>query len=363
MRRKIAYILVPFLLLLLFVSCSNEREDINSIPQVINQTEVTQENENSQSQEIGYSEVSSAEEYNLDAVEHDIGNEETESPLDNDEFINHIFSVEEIPEYSGTPFVELNNGIPLFSDDEKKLVPCERYSELDDLGRCGMAYAVLGKELMPTEERGTMGPIKPSGWHNIKYNDLIDGNYLYNRCHLIGYQLAGENANVLNLFTGTRYLNMQGMLPFENMVAGYIIETGHHVLYRVTPIFENENLVVSGITIEAYSIEDSGNGICFYVYIYNVQPGIVIDYASGESTRDPDYVNDDQDIEVMVDKSLPQTEEYPENSYVLNINTHKFHYPTCASVADMAEKNKRISTENREQIIEQGYSPCKRCNP
>lgn len=366
MKGKFTSICFIFLLSFLLVSCTNcgskEREDVNAIPQVINRTKATQESEGMKSQKTDQTETGFAEESDQHTGNHEISTGETEMALD-DESVDHIFSVDAIPEYSGAPFYELNNGIPLFSDDEKKPVSYESYSELDDFGRCGTAYAVLGKELMPTEERGTIGPIKPSGWHTVKYNDLIDGNYLYNRCHLIGYQLAGENANVLNLFTGTRYLNMQGMLPFENMVSGYITETSNHVLYRVTPIFENENLVASGITIEAYSIEDSGTGICFYVYIYNVQPGIVIDYTSGESTRDPSYVNENNDIEVVVEKSLPQTEEYPENAYVVNINTHKFHYPTCDSVADMSEKNKKISTDSREKLIEQGYSPCKRCNP
>ena len=158
----------------------------------------------------------------------------------------------------------------------------ERYAPLDSLGRCGVAYANIGKDIMPTEERGSIGMVKPSGWHSIRYEN-VDGKYLYNRCHLIGYQLSAENANTSNLITGTRYLNIQGMLPFENMVADYIRETGNHVLYRVTPIYEGDNLVASGVLMEAYSVEDEGDGICFNVYCYNVQPGIVIDYATGAS--------------------------------------------------------------------------------
>lgn len=191
------------------------------------------------------------------------------------------------PPYTGTPYAILNDNIPLFTEVEKygenSVMPFETYSELDKLGRCGTAYANICKELMPTEERGVIGDVRPSGWHTVKYNGLIDGNYLYNRCHLIGYQLAGENANERNLITGTRYLNVSGMLPFENEVAEYVKSSGNHVLYRVTPVFEGDNLVVSGVTIEAYSVEDYGEGICFYVYCYNVQPGISIDYLTGDS--------------------------------------------------------------------------------
>lgn len=202
---------------------------------------------------------------------------------------NHIPIENEViyPPYSGTPYVILNDNIPLFTEDEKygekSITPFETYSPLDWLGRCKTAYANICKELMPAQERGAIGDIRPSGWHTVKYNGLIDGNYLYNRCHLIGYQLAGENANELNLITGTRYLNVCGMLPFENEVAEYVKSTENHVLYRVTPIFEGDNLVASGVTIEAYSVEDCGDGICFYVYCYNVQPGIEIDYLTGDS--------------------------------------------------------------------------------
>lgn len=194
------------------------------------------------------------------------------------------YSLENIPEYSGAAYIDINGGQPDFSDEEKKLTEAfELYSELDALGRCGTAYANICREIMPTEERGGIGAIKPSGWHTVKYNDLIDGSYLYNRCHLIGYQLAGENANEKNLITGTRYLNVEGMLPFEDMVADYVKSTGNHVLYRVTPRFAGQDLVVRGVEMEAWSVEDAGEGICFHVYCYNVQPGIAIEYADGES--------------------------------------------------------------------------------
>lgn len=191
-------------------------------------------------------------------------------------------SLEEIPEYAGTPFVEINHNIPEFEEADLSLGVFERYSALDFYGRCGTAYAMLGQELMPEEERESISEVLPSGWNNVKYQRVNQG-YLYNRCHLIGFQLAGENANEKNLITGTRYLNVDGMLPLENKVAAYIMETGNHVLYRVTPIYEGRNLVASGVQMEARSMEDNGEGICFNVYCHNVQPGIEIDYATGES--------------------------------------------------------------------------------
>lgn len=188
----------------------------------------------------------------------------------------------DIPEYSGQPYVVLQDNIPGFTEDDMTLEPFEYYSELDYLGRCGVAYANICLEIMPTEPRGDISQIRPSGWQNVPY-DFVDGRYLYNRCHLIGFQLAGENANERNLITGTRYMNVQGMLPFENMVDDYVDATENHVLYRVTPIFEGKNLVASGVQMEAWSVEDNGEGASFNVYVYNVQPGVVIDYATGES--------------------------------------------------------------------------------
>lgn len=187
-----------------------------------------------------------------------------------------------LPAYSGEAYVELNDNVPSFSKKDMTTKAFEKYSELDDLGRCGVAYANVCRETMPTEERGNIGMIKPSGWQTVKY-DNVDGKYLYNRCHLIGYQLTAENANEKNLITGTRYLNIEGMLPFENMVADYIDETDNHVLYRVTPIFRGYNLLASGVQMEAYSVEDKGKGVSFNVYCYNVQPGVTIDYTNGDS--------------------------------------------------------------------------------
>ena len=191
-------------------------------------------------------------------------------------------NIDDIPEYSGDPYVVLQDNWPDFDAGDLTTEAFETYSELDSLGRCGVAYANICLEIMPTEPRGDIGQVKPSGWQTAKY-DCVDGKYLYNRCHLIGYQLAGENANKQNLITGTRYMNVTGMLPFENMVDDYVEETENHVLYRVTPVFVGDNLVASGVQMEAFSVEDEGEGICFNVFVYNVQPGIVIDYATGES--------------------------------------------------------------------------------
>ena len=192
------------------------------------------------------------------------------------------FTLSDIPEYSGEPYVVLQDNWPDFDAGDMSTEALETYSELDELGRCGVAYANICLEIMPTEPRGEIGQVKPTGWHTVKY-DCVDGKYLYNRCHLIGYQLAGENANRQNLITGTRYLNVTGMLPFENMVDDYVEETENHVLYRVTPIFDGDNLVASGVQMEAFSVEDEGEGVCFNVFVYNVQPGVCIDYATGVS--------------------------------------------------------------------------------
>ncbi len=193
------------------------------------------------------------------------------------------FELSEIPPYQGKPYVVIRGNRPDFSEDELITMAFEDYSPLDSLGRCGRAYANICPELMPTEKRGPIGQIKPSGWHTVRYDDVIDKKYLYNRCHLIGYQLSGENANPRNLITGTSYLNAEGMLPFENQVANYVKTTGNHVLYRVAPIFRGNDLLAEGVRMEALSVEDRGRGICFHVFCYNVQPGIRIDYATGRS--------------------------------------------------------------------------------
>lgn len=253
------------------------------------------------------------------------------------------------------PYIKVNGNVPRFSDEEKKTAAAfENYSDLDALGRCGVAFACVGKETMPTEERGPIGSIKPSGWHSVKY-DFVDGKYLYNRCHLIGYQLTAENANEKNLITGTRYLNTKGMLPFENMVADYVKETGNHVLYRVTPVFEGKNLVASGVYMEAYSVEDDGDGICFYIYVFNRQPGVKIDYLTGDSVADG-----------TVESASGETtsaENEETKTYVLNISNGKFHLPDCDSVKKMKEENKQIMKCKRSELINAGYSPCGSCKP
>ena len=345
-----------------------------------------------------------------------------------------VVTLSNIPAYSGEAYVELNNNVPNFKKSELTKKAFEKYSKLDDLGRCGVAYANVCTETMPTEERGAIGMVKPTGWQTVKY-DNVDGKYLYNRCHLIGYQLTAENANEKNLITGTRYLNVEGMLPFENMVADYIEETDNHVLYRVTPIFKGDNLLASGVQMEAYSVEDKGKGICFNVYCYNVQLGITIDYSNGSSkladgmiasitlnyskysltigqsktlvaTVSPESakskvtwyssnnkvatVNSSGNVtakkagtvtitaktanglkatcKITVKAKtattiINNTSSSGKCTYVLNTNTKKFHLPTCSSVDEMKDKNKKEVTCSREEVIADGYQPCKRCNP
>lgn len=254
------------------------------------------------------------------------------------------YSLSSVPEYAGEPYIELNGNVPEFSEDQFTTQSYEFYTDLDQIGRCGICYANIGPDLMPTEERSSISSVHPSGWVQAQY-DCVDGKNLYNRCHLIGYQLTGENANDHNLITGTRYLNVEGMLPFENQVAEYIRETGHHVLYRVTPVFEGSNLVASGVVMEAQSVED--DSISFHVYCYNVQPGVVIDYATGESH--------------LAEQNTESPSE--EETYILNTGGKKFHLPDCSSVDAMKEENKASYTGSREDLITQGYSPCGRCNP
>ena len=273
------------------------------------------------------------------------------------EAVAPTFSLSNIPEYSGSPYIEINNNVPFFT--EYPTQSFEIYSPLDSLGRCGVAYANISEELMPTEKRTEIGAIKPSGWHTANYSDLIEDIYLYNRCHLIGYQLAGENDNERNLITGTRYMNIEGMEPFENKVANFVRSYNAHVLYRVTPEFDGDNLVASGVLMEAYSLDDNGAGIQFCVYCYNVQPNIGINYADGESWR---IIQEPDPVEVIPDRSV-MPEPDTSVTYVLNTNTRKFHYPSCSSVNSMKDKNKDFYTGSRDDVIAMGYEPCKRCNP
>lgn len=256
----------------------------------------------------------------------------------------------DIPDYSDAPYVVLQENLPDFSAEALPEDSFEQYSRLDSLGRCGKAYACIGLDLMPNEKRGSIGSVKPSGWQTTKY-DEIDGKYLYNRCHLIGYQLSGENANEKNLITGTRYMNVEGMLPFENLVADYVKETGNHVLYRVTPWFTGDNLVADGVEMEAMSVEDAGEGVLFHVFVYNVQPGITIDYATGDSHRAK-----------AVEKDRDSTETQ-EKTYILNVNSRKFHRPDCSGAATIAETNKQTYTGKRDDLLKAGYTPCGTCKP
>ena len=271
-----------------------------------------------------------------------------------------------IPAYSGNAFVTINNNKPSFGSAELTTKGYEKYSPLDSLNRCGVAIASCGKEIMPgaNEERGSISSIKPSGWNQAKY-DGISGGWLWNRCHLIGWQLSAENANRENLITGTRYMNISGMLPFENMVADYIRETGNHVAYRITPIYKGNNLVCSGVQMEAYSIEDSGEGIEFNVYCYNVQPGININYADGSSSSQSGSNNTTSSSKptTSVEENTNVNENTGSTKYVLNTNTKKFHYPSCGSAGRIAAKNYAESNESRESLIAQGYSPCGNCDP
>ena len=264
------------------------------------------------------------------------------------------FDLAEVPPYAGKPSVEVNGNAPYFTADDLARGAFEEYSPLDRLGRCGVAFALIGRETMPTEPRGSIGMVKPSGWHTVRYDGLVDGNYLYNRCHLIGYQLAGENANERNLITGTRAMNEIGMLDCEDRVADYVERTGNHVLYRSTPVFEGDELVARGVLLEAQSVEDGGVGLRFCVWCYNVQPGIEIDYATGESRLAE---------EAAAAEEAVSASESVTASYVLNKNTRKFHRPDCSSVRDMAEHNKEYFDGTREEAIERGFVPCKRCNP
>lgn len=257
-------------------------------------------------------------------------------------------SLDDIPAYSGEAYIAVNDNQPFFTQDELTTQAFETYSELDSLGRCGTAYANICRELMPTEPRGEIGSVKPTGWQSVKY-DFVDGKSLYNRCHLIGFQLAGENANPKNLITGTRYLNIEGMLPFENLVADYVKETENHVLYRVTPVFQGEELVARGVEMEAFSVEDQGEGVYFHVYCYNNQPGVSIDYATGESRLASEPAGEDG-------SGTAET-------YILNTKSKKFHLPGCSGASDMSPSNREEFAGDRQALLDQGYTPCGICKP
>ena len=289
-----------------------------------------------------------------------------------DAAVSHAFTYSMVPPYDGVPSVKINDDKPFFDKSALTLEPFENYSKRDELGRCGAAYANVCRELMPTETRGVIGSIHPTGWHTVKYAG-IEGNYLYNRCHLIAYRLTGENDNEDNLITGTRYMNVDGMQPYETQVSEYVESTGHHVHYRATPVFFDDDLLARGVLIEAQSVED--DKIHFCRFCYNVQPGIIIDYSDG-SSNGPEFVGSDAEApaeskgtsEAAPSRELPVVSPSKESrgnvrTYILNTNTNKFHYPECESVPKIKDKNKKEVEATREEIIAQGYEPCQNCNP
>lgn len=290
-----------------------------------------------------------------------------------------VLSYRDVPAFEGNPYVYVNDGEPTFTDEQRAAEPGhEHYGELDELGRCTATFAVVGPETQPTEKRGSIGEVRPSGWQMAKY-DFVEGKYLFNRCHLLGYQLTGENANERNLITGTRYLNVQGMLPFENAVADYVDATGNHVLMAVMPVFEGSELVARGVHMMAESVEDGGEGVAFNVFCYNVQPGVVIDYGTGESMLEedatplpdvsgaesaPDTASEGAGAGEASEKGATGSAEGKGTTeYVLNTNSKKFHLPSCSSVDQMSPKNREDVEDTRENLIAKGYDPCKRCNP
>ena len=322
-------------------------------------------------------------------------------------FDKNYITLDDIPEYSGKPCIEIYYNTPLFENISDNAY--ENYGQLDELGRCTAAEACLSRELMPTEKRGSIGSIKPSGWRISKY-DFIDGQYLFNRCHLIAFMLAGENDNALNLITGTRYMNTEGMLPYENEVCDYIKRTDNHVMYRVTPVYETDDPIAKGVVMEAYSVEDNGSGINFDIFAYNVQPGVKIDYKNGDNYADESNIFTTEtteettkeistetstetttDITVFETSSEQTTEnnnyhntenssginieelincekitpDTPEESfeYILNIHTLKYHLPNCKSVGDIADKNKRGFNGDAEELKNNGFKPCGNCKP
>ena len=257
------------------------------------------------------------------------------------------YSLSEIPPYENSPYVVLEDNMPAFSEADMSTESFETYSDLDRLGRCGVAFANVGRDLMPTEKRGSIGMVKPSGWQLAKY-DIVDGKYLYNRCHLLGYQLTGENANEQNLITGTRYMNVDGMLPFEDMVADYVKETGGHVLYRVTPIYDGNDLVARGVQMEGYSVEDDGEGVCFNVFVYNVQPGIEIDYSNGANRLDLNNAAAQDDEEEKIVEEIRG-----------NKRSKIYHCPGQRAYEEMEESKNLIIFDSEEEAIEAGYRKAK----
>ena len=386
MKRKIS--IICFFVFVLFAGCTPQEiiPSDRSAKMEDNITEDAATEDIAASSETSLSEESTTETVTTELSTEPVGEEETDKEIKNEELPkddSQNIDVEELPPYSGKPYIELNNNVPAFTDEEKKSTEAfEHYSNLDHLGRCGVAYANVCRELMPTEERGRIGDIRPSGWHTVKYPDLIEDNYLYNRSHLIAYSLAGENDNERNLITGTRYCNQETMQIFELKVLEYVRANDNHVLYRVTPVFENDNLLATGVIMEAWSVEDEGRGICFNVFCYNVQPGIEIDYATGESKRIETESADGtsaetRNVEATNDTSTEKTIERStasdnaatsdsdlyntKMSFILNTHTKKIHMPGCRGVKQMADRNKLECESTINELIKQGYEPCKMC--
>ena len=382
-KTKAVYSIIIMGLLVFLVSCAQagsggiQADPLNEPPVTVYEKTVSEQSEEPETaEETGAESADDHETVSSDQVSSE-SVDETEPPND---FRPEVaipespkFDASQVPEYTGKVYVNVNGGVPLFEADDLATEPFERYSDLDPLGRCGTALACIGAELMPVQERGPIGDVRPSGWHTQKYDNIPD-LYLYNRCHLIGYQLTGENDNEKNLITGTRYLNTEGMLPIENEVADYIRDTGDRVLYRVTPCFEGDNLLCSGVLMEAKSV--SANGISRCVYCYNVQPGIEIDYADGTSRKiDAGTENVTESVTGSVaagsDDRMPAFEDNrmlgtvipAGTTYVLNTNSRKFHRPECESVGDMKPKNTEFFDGTRDEAIGMGYDPCGRCNP
>ena len=259
------------------------------------------------------------------------------------------YTLETVPEFSVLPYVKINGNEPYFTGEEDTSAAFESYSPLDELGRCGVAFALVCLETMPTGERGSISSVTPTGWVQNKYEtDVVSGGYIYNRCHLIGWQLTGENANKFNLITGTRYLNIDGMVGFENSVAEYVKSENGHVLYRVTPVFEGDNLLASGVLMEGYSVDDNGEEIEFCVYCYNVQPGITIDYKTGANKLT---------VEIVI---IADGKRYV---YVLNMSTKKYHTPGCTSNAKISANNRAVAVGCKDCPGDDGYAACKTCKP
>ena len=282
--------------------------------------------------------------------------------------------INDIPDFSGSAYVEINGGNPYFTDDEITTDAFEKYSELDPLGRCGVAFACIGREIMPTESRGEIANITPTGWEyrgisNNNVYDCVEDGYVYNRCHLIGFQLAGENDNEKNLITGTRYMNIEGMLPFENKIAEYVKSTGNHVMYRVTPIYNGLDYVAQGVLMEALSVEDDGRGIRFCIFAYNVQPGITIDYftgvnvLNGQQMPEIDTTDDDRNNQEVSSPDLEDRGDPANYTYLVNKNSKKFHLPGKSCGERTGEDNRIYFNGTRDEAIQNGYSPCGICNP